>query len=108
MSGPRIKLCIAFFWIAPISFFAYLSFVHPWQAALDALATFERGPRIVTAVSYQGGLIDASAPIHRTQVYLVLPDSLRSLNAYQVIQDDRGVRVETVHFGLLGPVDIRC
>lgn len=44
---------------------------------------------------------DASAPIHRTQVYLVLPDSLRSLNAYQVIQDDRGVRVETVRFGLL-------
>ena len=44
---------------------------------------------------------DASAPIHRTQVYLVLPDSLRSLNAYQVIQDDRGVRVQTVRFGLL-------
>jgi hypothetical protein len=37
---------------------------------------------------------------HRSQAYIVVPASLRTLHVYGVVQDGASVRVEVIQFGL--------
>ena len=92
---------VAFLWVLPAMVFAYLSFIKPWPVAEQALAHLGPGLRLVVGLSYQVSLSPLSNNNYRTQVYLAFPDSRRTLNAYEVIQDGKLVQVETHPFGLV-------
>ena len=91
---------VAFFWVLTVTIFVYFSFVKPWPIAKEALAHLGSGPKLVVGMSYQASLSSSSNYTHRTQAYLALPDSLHTLNAYEVVQDGAVVRVDTIPFGL--------
>ena len=90
MASRRAKFLATFLWVLVLSIFAYLSFLNPWSVAAKALANLEAGPRIVIAISYQGAFHPSLGRRHRTQTYLAFPDSFRTFNAYEVIQEDTG------------------
>lgn len=95
MSPPirsRGSTFIAFFWICPIVLFAYFSFAKPWPVADRALAHLGAGPKLVVAVSFQGE--------YQSRAYLVPRPSLSTLDVYEVIQDNKGIRVRVLPFGL--------
>lgn len=56
---------------------------------------------IVVGVSVERSLTDTSQVARRTQVYLAWPLSFRTLGAYTVTQDERGVRTDTAPFGFV-------
>lgn len=91
---------IACLWVAPVVFFAYFTLFARWQEAEAALRPLGPGPRIVVGVSVQGSASGPTKTAHRSQVYLALPESLRTLNAYVVAQDGDRLHVETIRFGL--------
>jgi hypothetical protein len=101
MATNRTTSLVAFLWVLPVTVFAYFSFVKPWPVAEQALENLELGPRLVVALSGQASLSSASSYSYRTQTYLLLPDSLRTLKAYEVIQERTVVRVNTIPFGLI-------
>ena len=84
---------IAFFWVFPLAVFAYFSFVRPWPVADQALAHLGAGPKLVVAMSAGG--------VYQSRAYVVLRPALSALDAYEVIEDARGIRVKVVPFGLL-------
>lgn len=94
----RLSSAVAFLWVLPLTFFAYFTVLKPWPVARQALADHGPGPRIVVAMSLQGSV---EGPSRRSQTYLIVPASLRSLAAYEVIQDRGRVRVESRPYGLL-------
>ncbi len=96
----RSSTFIAFFWVFPLAVFAYFSFVKPWPAADQALAHLGTGPKLVVAMSVQGA--------YQFRAYVVLRPSLSTLDVYEVIQDDRGVRVKAIPFGLLIVASLYC
>ena len=100
IANSRTTTLVAFLWVLPVSVFAYFSIVKPWPLAEQALAHLGPGPKLVVGMSYQVSLSGASNSRHRTQAYLAFPDSLRTMNAYEVIQDGAEVRVDTIPFGL--------
>lgn len=87
-------------WIVPVLFFGYYTLVSPWDAGERALADLGAGPRIVVGVSIQQSVTDPKQPQNRSQAYIALPASLRTLDAYEVVQDATGVRVHPIRFGL--------
>ena len=87
-------------WVVPVVVFSYLSFVQPWSVVKTALAPLG-SVQIVVSFSYRGSFDDASPDAERTQMYVVLPASLRSLAAYEVTRDATGVRVQPIAFGLV-------
>lgn len=100
MASRRAKFLATLLWVLVLSTFAYLSFLNPWSVAAKALANLEAGPRIVIAISYQSALQPSLGRGHRTQTYLAFPDSFRTFNAYEVIQEGTGIRVKPISFGL--------
>jgi hypothetical protein len=99
MLRSRTQIFVAFLWVPMILALIYFSFINPWQTAQDALAHLEPGPRFVIAL--EGSFSRNPGQEHRVQTYLALPDSLRTLNAYQISQDPERVQVRTVRYGLL-------
>ena len=79
--------------------FAYMSFVNPWQTAINTLAQMEQGPRIVISFSLQTSFTYWPQQTHRIQTYLAMPDSFRTLNAYEVSQDSKGVHIKPIRYG---------
>lgn len=95
MAAPirsRGSTFIAFFWVFPLALFSYFSFVKPWPVADQALAHLGTGPKLVVAMSVQGA--------YQSRAYVVLRPALSTLDVYEVIQDNRGVRVKALPFGL--------
>lgn len=85
----------------PVAFFAYFTLIDRWPEANKALADLGGGPRIVVGVSLQRSLTGSESLSERRQVYLAVPRSFQTLDAYEVAQDEAGVRVHPIRFGLL-------
>lgn len=103
---PLRRGLVAALCVVPLLFFSYFTLVDRWEAGDRALGHLAPGPRIVVGVSLQRG--SEGQTEQRSQVYIALPASLRSLDAYGVVQDDRGVRVRPIRFGLVIFVGFYC
>ena len=97
----NVRVVIALIWVLPAMVFGYFSFVHPWRIAEEALSYLGTGPKVVVAMSFQGRLISSSPTDRRTQTYIAFPVSLRTLDAYEVVQEGERVQVVTARFGFL-------
>lgn len=83
-SLPTATTVAALLWVVPVAFFGWFSVVDRWREGDAALHEVAPGASVVAGISAQGG-IDGSDR-QRSQVYLVFPASLRTLQAYSVTQ----------------------
>ncbi len=95
------RLLAALLWVIPVLFFGYYSLIVRWPAGDLALAELGGGPSLVVGVATSRSFSNPEQLDDRSQVYLVWPASLRTLNAYAVSQDARGTRMRPIPFGLL-------
>jgi len=95
------RLLVAMLWVVPVLFFGYNTFVNRWVEGDRALAEAGRGSSLVVGVSVNRSLTGDASGDSRSQAYLVWPDSVRTLDAYTVVQDNHGTRESPIRFGLL-------
>jgi len=92
---------MACLWLIPVVFFGYFTLIDRWDEADRALDALGPGARIVVGVSVQTTVTGPGDAASRSQVYVLLPRSLRTLEAYAVAQTGDQVRVMPIPFGVV-------
>ncbi len=95
------RLLIGLLWVVPLLYFAYNSLLSRWPEGDVALASAGHGPCMIVGVATQRGQNDDETITGRSQVYLCWPESVRTLDAYAVVQDNHGTRTRALRLGLL-------
>lgn len=85
-------------WLLATAVLFGMNVLAPWASADRALA-YLGGKKIMVSAGLEGSFSEPSQRSRR-QAYLVFPASLKSLAAYEVIEENGLVHVETVPYGL--------